>query len=360
MCYDSPAEPARATKVVCRLREIIAGIDAGSASAMSVKFLINPVAREQGGRRLWSRLKEACARLGYLEGKEYSVEWTRSDAIVDQAWRAAAAWDRVVAVGGDGTVRAVAEGLLRADTGASLGVIPQGTGNDFARALGLYGLWARRRALGIEPIVRHLATGPTTRVDVLSANDHLCFMSYCSIGWDARVCHAYARLRRHRTVRAALRRRFINECTYAILGLRYWGTRLPSLSLQLDTPEAGWSAGEIFPGACTLIVSNVSSYAGGAPLTPCSSYQDGQFEVTPVPQPYLFALLVISRYWPYLRRSCALQSRRVTGIHLSLPPRYALEADGDDATRALAGDTSLSIKVAGQIGVVSGPGETPS
>jgi diacylglycerol kinase family enzyme len=326
---------------------------------MSIKFLINPVAREQGGRRLWHRLKEACTRLGYDEGKEYSFEWTRSDAIVEQAWRAAGAWDRVVAIGGDGTVRAVAEGLLRAGTGAALGVIPQGTGNDFARALGLYGLWARRRQLGLEQVVRHLATGPTTPVDILSANDQLCFMSYCSIGWDARVCHAYAQLRRHATMRAALRRRFINECTYAILGLRYWGTRLPSLSLRLDTPEAGWSAGEISPGACTVIVSNVSSYAGGAPLTSCSSYHDGQFEVTPIPQSYLFALLVISRYWPRLRRSCPLESRRVRGIHLALPPGSALEADGDDATRVLASDTSLSIKVAGQIWVVSSGGAIP-
>lgn len=324
---------------------------------MSIKFLINPMAREQSGRRLWNRLKEACARLGYVEGKEYSLEWTRSDAIVEQARRAAAAWDRVVAVGGDGTVRAVAEGLLKAGTGAALGVIPQGTGNDFARVLGLYRLWAQRRALGIEQIVRHLVTGPTTLVDVLSANDQLCFMSYCSIGWDARVCHAYAQLRRYPTMQAALRRRLINECTYAMLGLRYWGTRLPSLSLQLDTPEAGWSAGEISPGACTVIVSNVSSYAGGVPLTSCSSYHDGQFEVTPIPRPYLFALLVISRYWPRLRRACPLESRRVRGIHLLLPPGYALEADGEDATSALASDANLSIKVAGQIWGVSSEGD---
>ena len=45
----------------------------------------------------------------------------------------------VVAVGGDGTVHEVANGLLCADTDAALGVVPIGSGNDFAKLVGLYG-----------------------------------------------------------------------------------------------------------------------------------------------------------------------------------------------------------------------------
>jgi hypothetical protein len=124
------------------------------------------------------------------------------------------------------------------------------------------------------------------------------------------------------------------------------------MSLQLDTPETGWTAGTMPAGACALIVSNVASYAGGVPLTLDSSAHDGQFEVTPIPRPWLFALLVLSRYWRRLRPLCRLRSQRVRGLHVSLPSRNALQVDGDDATGVLANDTRLSISVAGQIPVI--------
>ena len=45
----------------------------------------------------------------------------------------------VVAVGGDGTVHEVANGLLCSDADAALGVVPIGSGNDFAKLVGVYG-----------------------------------------------------------------------------------------------------------------------------------------------------------------------------------------------------------------------------
>lgn len=45
----------------------------------------------------------------------------------------------VVAVGGDGTVHEIANGLLRTDTDVALGVVPLGSGNDFAKIVGMHG-----------------------------------------------------------------------------------------------------------------------------------------------------------------------------------------------------------------------------
>ncbi|MBI3328189.1 MAG: hypothetical protein HYZ81_15990 [Nitrospinae bacterium] len=181
---------------------------------MPTKFLINPIAGGQRGLDLVQALRAACARLGYAEEQDYSLEWTRPGEMIEQARRAAVTWERVIAVGGDGTVRQVAEGLVKAGTGTALGVIPQGTGNDFSRAIGLYDLWCRRHIIGIERVVEWLMTAPLSPVDVLAANDHVFFLSYGSLGFDAQVSCAYAHIRRHPWVRAVVRGRVINECVY--------------------------------------------------------------------------------------------------------------------------------------------------
>ncbi len=65
----------------------------------------------------------------------------------------------VVAVGGDGTVHEVANGLLRAGSDAVLGVVPIGSGNDFAKLVGVY---------KHDPVraVARLVTARPTRFDV--------------------------------------------------------------------------------------------------------------------------------------------------------------------------------------------------
>ena len=325
--------------------------------AMAVKFLINPISGTSAGPRLWEALRAACTQLGYVAGEDYSLEWTGRGHTVEQAHRAAAAWDRVVAVGGDGTVRQVAEGLVTAGTGAALGVIPQGTANDFSRAVGLYDLWHRRQALGIEQVIEWLMTAPTSPVDVLTANDQLYFMSYSSVGFDAQVCRAYARIRHYPPLRAVLRGRLINECAYAMLALRHSRLRLPELRLRLDSAETGWTEEHTRHAMRALILSNVSSYAGGVQLVEGACYDDGRFEVTMIPRLWLFAFLMASRHWPRLRQACQLPSWRVRGASLALAHGWAIQFDGEDYTERLAGDANAAvhIRVAGQIPVVCGP-----
>jgi len=311
-----------------------------------------------------------------VEERDYSIEETCQGQTAKQAQRAAASWSRVLAVGGDGTVREVAEGLMKAGTGAVLGVIPQGTGNDLSRTVGLYDLWRRRRVVGTDRVLEWLMTAPTTPLDVLSANSDLYFVSYCSLGFDARVSQAYARARCHPKLRAVLRGRLINNCTYAFLALRHSRTRLPELQLRLETgcretarraptSETGalflpagttWVERRISGGACALILSNVSSYAGGAQLVEGARYDDGRFEATVIPRLQQFPLLIASRHWPWLRRACSLAHWQVQRVCLPLPPGCAVQVDGEDCTESLASRPELDIQVAGQIAVVCGPG----
>jgi diacylglycerol kinase (ATP) len=63
------------------------------------------------------------------------VETTAPSEAIGIAERAAARYTAVVAAGGDGTVHEVVNGLMRAGTGAALGILPLGSGDDFAKML---------------------------------------------------------------------------------------------------------------------------------------------------------------------------------------------------------------------------------
>ncbi|QDU91009.1 Diacylglycerol kinase [Pirellulimonas nuda] len=111
------------------------------------------------------------------------VTQTRSAEHAQQAVRDAAAdAELVVAVGGDGTVHAVLNGLMQADTRPPLGVIPLGTANNFCRSLGL----------PLDPLAacRALASGRRVEIDlarVSHGGDRSYFATAASAGNSDRV-----------------------------------------------------------------------------------------------------------------------------------------------------------------------------
>ncbi|MCF8571990.1 diacylglycerol kinase family lipid kinase [Gordonia sp. HY002] len=118
--------------------------------------MVNPVSGGGAAKRQWSAVTEELARLGYAEVQvvesESSEHATRAGA--DSARRGSV----TVAVGGDGHVRDVAEGVLSVP-GASLGIAPAGRGNDLTRHLGI-----PHDPVGIAAVI---AGGTTRHIDVL-------------------------------------------------------------------------------------------------------------------------------------------------------------------------------------------------
>lgn len=84
-------------------------------------------------------------------------------------------FDRLVAVGGDGTVSGVADGLV--GTGVPLGIVPMGTGNALARDLGI--------PLDLDGALRLLQESPATRqVDAMEVGGHYYFL-HVGVGLSA-------------------------------------------------------------------------------------------------------------------------------------------------------------------------------
>jgi YegS/Rv2252/BmrU family lipid kinase len=93
--------------------------------------------------------------------------------------------DAVLVSGGDGTVCEVVNGLVGSRT--ALGVLPTGTGNVWAKELGLpvFTLTNPNRLL----VAAHLLCEATTRtIDVGRANDRY-FLLFAGLGLDAQVAH---------------------------------------------------------------------------------------------------------------------------------------------------------------------------
>lgn len=101
-------------------------------------------------------LREALDRL-----PEVRIRPTRraGDARIFAREAARSGAERVVAAGGDGTVNEVVNGLMDASRPVTLGVLPLGTANDFARSLAL--------PEELERAVDVLVTGRTRRIDVV-------------------------------------------------------------------------------------------------------------------------------------------------------------------------------------------------
>jgi YegS/Rv2252/BmrU family lipid kinase len=90
--------------------------------------------------------------------------------------------ERVIAVGGDGTVHEVANGLVAADSGAALGVVPVGSGDDFAKVVGTF-------RLAPEAAVARIVGSRPRRVDLGRACGEY-FVNTCGFGFGAAVVQA--------------------------------------------------------------------------------------------------------------------------------------------------------------------------
>ncbi len=116
------------------------------------RLIFNPVSDRHRSRRKVDALRAATERVGGLEW----VQTERPGHAVELAERAALEGAHlVVAVGGDGTVHEVLNGLIRLpqEKRPAMGVVPLGSGNDFAFAsrISTDARAALERALGGEP-----------------------------------------------------------------------------------------------------------------------------------------------------------------------------------------------------------------
>lgn len=160
----------------------------------------------------------------------------------------------VIAAGGDGTVHEAVNGWMKAGGGVPLGVVPVGTGNDFAKMLEASPDW--REACW--RIVRR----QTRRVDVGRCNDFY-FANSLGIGFDAQVALEANKI-------------------HWIRGNAVYGIALAKiLLLHHSRPQVRiFHDGETLDTDITLLTINNGKVEGGAfVMAPDAEIDDGLFDV---------------------------------------------------------------------------------
>lgn len=214
---------------------------------MKICFLLNPTANS--GR--CAALAEQIRYWNFPEGVIWTLCETRAPReATRRATEAALSHDIVVAIGGDGTIREVAEGLWQAKRGI-LGIIPAGTGNDLVRTLG----WVPE----FVPSMERLFSQKTRFLDAGLADGQF-FVNAASIGFDAAVLSLFDRIKK----------RIRSKTAYSL-------ALLEALVRYRDLSVCGAEGKE--EKLFLLAVGNGRYYGGGFQILPQACMEDGALDV---------------------------------------------------------------------------------
>ena len=226
---------------------------------MRYLFICNPAAARGRAARLARALPARLARAG-MDAEVVATSHAGHATTLVHA--RAAAFDAVVAVGGDGTVSEIGRGLIESESSVPLAVLPSGSGNDFARMLGMprrldaaLAALQAARTHAVDHGLLHWTEGGTRYQRP--------FVNAAGIGFDALVAHETAEKKQ-------------------LPGLLGYGVAMVGAA-------AAWAGAEVrvegdgalvYEGNMLLATAgNGASSGGGFRLTPRASISDGRLDV---------------------------------------------------------------------------------
>ena len=212
--------------------------------------IINPISGTGSKKSLPELLGRAYSDLPYELFLTYTKEAGHGYELARRA--ASEGYDHVIAVGGDGTVNEVARALRHTDT--ALGILPKGSGNGLARAVGL--------SMSTDGAIKALVSGRRIAIDCCEV-EGIPFFCTCGMGFDAAVSKQFAV--------AGTR----GPVTYLQTMIREYARFSP------DTYRVTLGEGEetLETEAFVLVVANASQYGNNAYIAPEADLSDGLLDL---------------------------------------------------------------------------------
>ncbi len=285
-------------------------------------FIVNKIAGNGKGRKVWKRLEPLLQRLRIDYRVEFSESSTHAAALVRQLVVQDGKQAVLVVVGGDGTLQSVIPELIGHHV--PLGMIPAGSGNDFARALGI--------PLNPQKALKYLIDGGIQKIDIAQTGNHYC-VTVIGIGVDGKVAQ---------TVNDSGYKKWFNylrlgHFSYVLSLLQVlWQYRPGTVTLIVDGTEM------TFANVWLIAVANFPNYGGGMNICPGASYSDGVLDICIVHGISRFELM---RIFPLVFAGKHIRHSGVSILHgkvvkvLSSSPMLA-HGDGE-----LIGQTPVEIAV---------------
>ncbi len=212
-------------------------------------IIVNPVAgRGRTSKRL-PLLKEITDQTGHTFDYYYTTEPLHASRIADKIHRG---YDAVIAYGGDGTANEVMNGL--AGTTTPFGIIPDGTGNDFAKSVSV----TRNLRKAVDIIVNY-----NYRLMDLGTIGNRIFLNGVGIGFDGFV--------NYRNKKMKLLKGTISYLYAVLSSLTLW----KAIPIQIEIDGKILGKGHSF----LLAIGNGWSVGGGLKLTPQASIHDSVFDI---------------------------------------------------------------------------------
>lgn len=241
-----------------------------------------------------------------LPGDDVTIELCPPKDELDRYFQAGeTSLERVIAVGGDGTVSEIAKRLIGTDI--ALGVIPAGSGNGFARHLHLPSAFASA--------LDALSRWTSVRIDTATVNG-LPFIATASAGFDAIVAHRFAE--------AGTRglQTYVRESLTA-----WWNYSCDVVEFSVDGGES--RSEEAF----LTVVANANQYGNEARIAPLASVRDGLLELTLIRRSWVTRapMLLQQLFTGQLRASAAVVMTRGRSITLTRQCDGPVQIDGEPA-----------------------------
>ncbi len=268
-------------------------------------FIVNPVSGSGNGAKRFETVR------ALLDAKKvnygYAVSAYPGPAAVLARPARSAGETRAVAAGGDGTTREAASVLADA-AGVTFGMLPFGTGNDFARGVGL----PEEEAALTEILLK----GSTRLIDAGDANGDF-FINVAGFGFDVDVVRYTEKYKKS-----------LNGMLPYMLGILQALLHLARTQVHVQTEE-----GDAFDVTAILFSAcNGSRFAGGIRLAPLADCSDGLLDVCILKKVnrlrflYLLPFYVKGKHLKFQKDFLYFKARSVTAATVGHAP---LDLDGE-------------------------------